>query len=175
MKACLVGEAAVGKTSLIRRFVLDQFSDAYAQTLGSKVSKRELTATHGGETFAVGMTIWDIMGQKGFRELLQDAYFKDAHGVLAVADGTRKDTLPGLREWIDGVHEIAGEVPIVLLANKADLREATVLTEAAVAWAAGQYQAPYFFTSAKSGDNVREAFQSLADRVAGMRMGASVP
>ena len=174
MKVCLVGEAAVGKTSLIRRFVLDQFDDAYAATLRSKVSKRELTATHKGETFSVGMMLWDIMGQKGFRELLQDAYFKEAHGVLAVADVTRRSTLADLRGWIDGVHEVAGQVPIVLLANKADLRETSEVSDSEVASAAREYEASHFLTSAKSGANVGEAFHALADRVAAIRLESSV-
>jgi len=69
MKVCLVGEAAVGKTSLIRRFVLDDFDDKYIQTLGTKVSKKELTVAipDGSGNMKVDMTIWDIMGQKGFR------------------------------------------------------------------------------------------------------------
>src|SRR2546425_2377432 len=93
IKICLVGEAAVGKTSLIRRFVLDDFDDKYIQTLGTKVSKKELSVSQDGEAVKVDMTIWDIMGQKGFRELLKEAYFYGAKGVIAVTDVTRKTTL----------------------------------------------------------------------------------
>ncbi|HLE46260.1 MAG TPA: Rab family GTPase, partial [Thermoplasmata archaeon] len=108
MKICLVGEAAVGKTSLIRRFVLDDFDDKYIQTLGTKVSKKELTlpSSVGDSELKVDMTIWDIMGQKGFRELLKDAYFYGAHGALAVCDVTRRGTLEDLRGWIGGLREI---------------------------------------------------------------------
>src|SRR6266571_8977072 len=80
MKVCLVGEAAVGKTALIQRFALDEVDDAYVQTLGSKVYKHELAVTHAGEAITLELAIWDIMGQKGFRELLKDAYFYGAHG-----------------------------------------------------------------------------------------------
>ncbi len=77
VKVCLIGEAAVGKTSLIRRFVLDNFDDKYIQTLGTKVSKKELASPSpdGSGDLKIDMTIWDIMGQKGFRELLKEAYF----------------------------------------------------------------------------------------------------
>src|SRR5712691_8911159 len=85
VKVCLIGEAAVGKTSLIRRFVLDNFDDKYIQTLGTKVSKKELVSPSpdaSGE-LKIDMTIWDIMGQKGFRELLKEAYFYGAREILA--------------------------------------------------------------------------------------------
>src|SRR3989442_6262446 len=92
VKVCLVGEAAVGKTSLIRRFVLENFDDKYIQTLGTKVSKKELTSSSpdGSGELKIDMTIWDIMGQKGFRELLKEAYFYGARGILALCD--RKST-----------------------------------------------------------------------------------
>ena len=91
VKVCLVGEAAVGKTSLIRRFVLENFDDKYIQTLGTKVSKKELSAPNVDPSgdMKIDMTIWDIMGQKGFRELLKEAYFYGAKGILAVCDSTR--------------------------------------------------------------------------------------
>src|SRR3970040_2546326 len=89
-KGCLVGEHGVGKTSLIRRYVLDEFDDRYIVTLGAKVSKREMTITlqDRGEVL-MDMTVWDIMGSRGFRELLREASFHGAQGILAVCDVTR--------------------------------------------------------------------------------------
>src|SRR5256712_2100301 len=110
MKVCLVGEAAVGKTSLIRRFVLDDFDDKYIQTLGTKVSKKELQVPRpkGNDPLKVDMTIWDIMGQKGFRELLKEAYFYAARGILAVCEVTRPPTFADLAHWIEGVSSVTG-------------------------------------------------------------------
>jgi len=166
MKVCLVGEAAVGKTSLIRRFVLDDFDDAYAQTLGTKIYKHAIAVAQGGVRLDVDMMVWDIMGQKGFRELLKDAYFYGTHGVLAVADLTRRETFADLGGWIGGVREVAGDVPIVLLANKADLRDGAPVKESEVAGAAERFGATYFLTSARSGENVERAFRDLAERIA---------
>src|SRR2546428_898478 len=84
VKVCLVGEGAVGKTCLIRRFIQDQFDDRYISTLGAKVSKKEIKVDGANGGMDVDMTIWDIMGEKGFRELLKEAYFHGAQGVLAV-------------------------------------------------------------------------------------------
>src|SRR3990170_698487 len=98
-KVCLVGEHAVGKTSLIRRYVLDEFDDRYIVTLGAKVSKREMTiALPGLGEVLMDMTVWDIMGSRGFRELLREAYFHWAQGILAVCDITRYETLSDLDE-----------------------------------------------------------------------------
>jgi small GTP-binding protein len=168
VKVCLVGEAAVGKTSLIRRFVLDNFDDKYIQTLGTKVSKKEMS-THDVDPsgdLKIDMTIWDIMGQKGFRELLKEAYFYGAKGILAVCDATRKKTLEDLDDWIEGVYSVTGKIPIEFLANKIDLKDQLQVTEDDVVQAAKAYDSPFRFTSAKTGENVETAFQSLAERIA---------
>ena len=168
VKVCLVGEAAVGKTSLIRRFVLDDFDDKYIQTLGTKVSKKELSVpgSEGPGELKIDMTIWDIMGQKGFRELLKEAYFYGAKGILAVCDVTRRRTLDDLDDWIEGVYSVTGRVPIEFLANKIDLDAEKQIGEDEMVQAARAYDSPFHFTSAKSGVNVELAFQSLAERIA---------
>ncbi len=168
IKVCLVGEAAVGKTSLIRRFVLDNFDDKYIQTLGTKVSKKELSASNvdpSGE-MRIDMTIWDIMGQKGFRELLKEAYFYGAKGILAVCDATRMKTLEDLDDWIEGVYSVTGKIPIEFLANKVDLQDQVQVHEDEMIQAAKAYDSPFHFTSAKTGVKVELAFQSLAERIA---------
>jgi small GTP-binding protein len=167
IKVCLVGEAAVGKTSLIRRFVLDDFDDKYIQTLGTKVSKKELTVTGSeNELVRIDMTIWDIMGQKGFRELLKEAYFYGAKGVIAVAEVTRKTTLDDLDDWIEGVYSVTGKIPIQFMANKWDLRDQAEIGEEELIQATKAYDSTYFLTSAKTGENVEAAFQNLAQRIA---------
>ncbi len=168
IKICLVGEAAVGKTSLIRRFVLDDFDDKYIQTLGTKVSKKELNVPprDGSDAVKVDMTIWDIMGQKGFRELLKEAYFYGAKGVIAVCDVTRKTTLDDLDDWIEGVYSVTGKIPIQFMANKWDLKDQAEIGEEELTQATKAYEAPYYLTSAKTGESVEAAFQNLADRIA---------
>src|SRR5881397_3164487 len=165
VKVCLVGEAAVGKTSLIRRFVLENFDDKYIQTLGTKVSKKELTSSSpdGSGELKIDMTIWDIMGQKGFRELLKEAYFYGARGILAVCDVTRKKTLEDLDDWIEGVYSVTGKVPIQFLANKWDLRDRAEFGETELLQAIRAYDSPFALTSAKTGENVEPSFTSLAE------------
>src|SRR3989454_527501 len=77
-KICLVGEKGVGKTSLIRRYVTDQFDDHYVRTLGAKVEKKTMRVEVPERRAKVDMTmaIWDIIGHVGFRALLGDAFFR---------------------------------------------------------------------------------------------------
>src|SRR5205823_13803396 len=82
-KVCLVGDVAVGKTSLIRRFVQDEFDDRYIATVGTKVSKKTVDVTSKGARAMLDMIVCDIMGEKGLRALLRDAYFEGSHGVIA--------------------------------------------------------------------------------------------
>ncbi len=166
VKVCLVGEGAVGKTCTIRRFIHDEFDDRYISTLGAKVSKKEVTVERNGGWVEVGMTIWDIMGEKGFRELLKEAYFHGAQGVLAVCDITRKDTLYDLHEWVKAVFKVTGDIPVHFVANKIDLKEQMAFGEDELKKAAGKYNSPFIFTSAKTGENIPEAFQKLAEMVA---------
>src|SRR5437764_12056061 len=154
-KVCLVGEAAVGKTSLIRRFVQDDFDDRYITTLGAKVSKREIVFDMPDrKRIQMDITIWDIMGEKGFRDLLKEAFFYGAKGILAVADLTRRRTLDDLDDWIDSVEQVVGKVPILIVVNKADLTSGAKFQERDVAQFAKAYGAQFFLTSAKTGDQV---------------------
>ncbi len=167
-KVCLVGEGAVGKTSLIRRFVHDEFSDRYIATLGAKVSKKIILVndSNGRET-KVTLAIWDIMGEERFRDIMKEAFFTGAHGILAVCDSTRKWTLHELDRWIAAVRSVAGDIPIHFLANKMDLSERRELEEEKLVEFAKKYHSPYCHTSAKTGENVSDAFKTLAQIIAG--------
>jgi small GTP-binding protein len=166
-KVCLVGERAVGKTSLVRRYVLDEFDDRYIRTLGTKVSKKSLNVVRKDldTEYDVNMTIWDIMGEKTFTDLLKEAFFTGATGILAVCDLTRKKTLKELDGWIQGVYEVAGEVPIAVLGNKADLRSRKQLNKKDLSKLCKKYDSVAYLTSAKTGHNVESVFKELADKI----------
>ncbi len=166
VKICLVGEHAVGKTSLIKRYVLNEYDDRYIVTLGAKVSKKEMLLTpKGGDPVQMDMTIWDIMGSKGFRELLREAYFHGAQGILAVADITRYDTLEDLDSWVESVFRTVGEIPVVFTVNKIDLKDQAAFSEEQVKQATEAFDAPYFYSSAKTGENVENVFRHLGETI----------
>lgn len=166
-KVCLIGNSGVGKTSLIKRFILDIFDDKYLKTLGTKVSRKDLIIDHPEKNLKVNLTmmIWDIMGQETFRTILQDSYFFGAGGCLAVCDSTHSETMSDLDKWVGSLHETAGKVPLIILANKSDLKDNIEVKEEMLKKFAGRYNASYLYTSAKTGDNVEKAFLELGKLV----------
>lgn len=166
IKICLVGDEKVGKTSLIRKYVLDQFDDKYIRTIGAKVCKKEVTIPISRSKEArVDMTIWDIMGKKSIADLYKDAYFTGAQGILAVCDVTRRNTLTGLEGWISGAMHIAGNVPVHILVNKIDLEDEVEIDKRDIAASERKLSSPHLLTSAKNGENVEKAFHDLALRI----------
>jgi small GTP-binding protein len=165
VKICLAGEPMVGKTSLIRRYVQDEYDDRYIATLGAKVTKKEIeTDTEVGRS-AVTMILWDIWGNKNVRELLKDAYYHGAHGIIAVCDVTRPETLEELDGWAHAIRSVAGDIPVCLLANKVDLEGDRLLKEADVKAFGAARSWPLYQTSAKTGAHVEEAFGAMVETI----------
>ncbi len=163
MKICLVGEPAVGKTSLIRRFVMDKFDDKYLTTIGTKVSKKEVTLDDGTK---VVLMVWDIMGQPSFRQMLKESYFYGANGVIAVTDITRKETLNAMPDWIGTIKSVIDkDIPMVFIGNKWDMKDAAQFGEAELSALAGENGGTYFLTSAKTGAHVNDTFTYLAEEI----------
>ena len=105
--------------------------------------------------------VWDIMGQQGYRSLLQQSYFAGASGAIAVCDSTRPETLGSLQDWIDGIRGVCGNIPVVVLANKADLKDMMQLDASDLQALTQKNNASGYFTSAKTGANVEKSFMDL--------------
>lgn len=151
IKLCLLGDGAVGKTSLVRRFVYDVFDDKYLKSFGTKVSKKSLTV----DDSSIDLMIWDILGQKT-HEALHEAYYRGAAGALAVCDFTRPDTMKSLKSWIGSFRSVVGDNPVLILGNKSDLDKAFNLSE--LRSFGSSIGCEVLETSAKSGLNVENAF-----------------
>ncbi|UCF08420.1 MAG: GTP-binding protein [Thermoplasmata archaeon] len=164
LKICLIGEGAVGKTSLVKRFVYDSFDDTYISTIGTKITKKQVTLKHPQkeEEIDVTMLVWDIMGQKGFRELLQEAYFYGAQGLIAVCDVTNKFSLDEIGDWVSSAFGVTGEIPVAFMANKYDLRDNSEFGLEELEEFASKYKHSITLpASAKTGLNIEEAFVKL--------------
>lgn len=158
-KICLLGEFAVGKTSLVRRFVYDAFDDKYLSTIGVKVSRKIMTR---GER-TLHMLVWDLAGGSDF-EAIQRSYLRGASGAVLVCDLTRRNTLDALLRHADQVRGVREGAPMVVLGNKADLTADRAISDEEIAAVADQIGAPHLLTSAKDGLNVEAAFQRLAEQ-----------
>ncbi len=165
-KIVLVGEAAVGKTSLIHRYVRKSFSEEYLMTIGTNISKCvEVVYLSQRRPVRVSLVIWDIMGNRRIMDLLGDAFFMGASGALAVFDVTRRETLQALGAWMEITRHEKPEMPVTVLGNKADLEgQRAVLDEDAKAYCDCRGLI-YLPSSAKTGLNVEEAFHHLAEKI----------
>ena len=164
-KILLLGDGAVGKTSLIRRFVVEHYSDNYITTIGTKISKKDLTLGRPPNEVDLVMQIWDVLGQKGYGGV-QETAVKGAAGVLLVYDLTREDTRRSMEEyWMPMVWRLAGRIPMVLVGNKSDLLEDRVLAHEYLYYLSQKHSAHGVMTSAKTGDRVDETFKALGEMI----------
>lgn len=166
-KICMLGSFAVGKTSLVQRFVHSIFSDRYLSTLGVKISKKELDL----DGSALTMVLWDLEGKDQYTEV-NTSYLNGASGFFVVADGTRRETLDiALDLRNKALAKVPGQVPHILLLNKADLKAAWEISQEDIRGiAAGGL--PIIETSALSGQGVEQAFTELGRAVLGKQPGA---
>jgi Ras-related protein Rab-8A len=174
-KIGLVGDQMVGKTSLARRYVIDQFNDEYIRTLGAKVSKREVYLTFDEDkAIRVDMAVWDIIGERRLAVEHMEKYFQGVQGVMAVIDITRRETLTGIEDWVSSVYDVTGEVPIHLLVNKVDLENRFKMEHGDVANLSSRVKCPFMFTSAKTGKNVETAFTDMAKKLVALSVESSL-
>jgi small GTP-binding protein len=151
-KVILLGHFGVGKTSLVRRFVQQRFSEEYQTTIGVKVDKKEVVIGDHHLT----MILWDIEGGRS-QQHLPPSYFAGAHGIIYVFDLTR----PATWETID--HELSyfsDKLPTAtrrIIGNKRDMIEEVQMREFQERFQ-GQYD---YLSSAKTGENVEELFLAL--------------
>lgn len=158
-KICMLGAFAVGKTSLVRRYVDSIFSDRYLTTVGVKIDKRMVTV--GGSE--VSLILWDIAGEDDISQV-RTSYVRGAAGYLLVVDGTRPGTIDVAQSIQQRVEAEVGKLPFVVLLNKRDLQSLWSVSAEHIA-ALERAGWSVRLTSARSGEGVEEAFQALAERV----------
>src|SRR5438093_11575315 len=117
------------------------------------------------------MSIFDIMGQRGFKDLVRETYYHGSQALMGVCDLTRKDSLYALNEWIPSALEIAGDVPVYLVVNKKDLEDRRALSEDEIRHVAEPFAAPIVYTSARTGTFVRAALTGLRSKSVDARFG----
>ena len=161
IKICLLGEANVGKTSLVYRFIENKFRENYKSTLGVNLLKKDMDVEQYGE---VSAQIWDLGGQESFKSL-RKLYLEGANGALLVYDMTSKKTYEKIDDWIRDFREARDDAPIILIGNKSDLTKQIKITESQSRDYADANNLGLIITSAKTGQNVEEAFRELTKKV----------
>lgn len=136
------------------------FEDKYASTLGVKVSRKILGMMADGNVVELSMMIWDLASNEEFDQV-RASYLRGAAGAILVCDLTRVDTLKGLHTYADEVRQINPDAKFVVAANKQDLVNRQCVSEEALRGLAMELRAPYYLTSAKTGDMVETLFRHL--------------
>jgi len=159
-KICLLGEFAVGKTSLVRRFVYNRFDDKYISTIGVKVSRKTVAVPRNEEIVDLTMMLWDLAGSEEFNHV-RASYLRGAAGAILVCDITRAATLDHLQSYAEDLRSVSPQCRLMVAVNKSDLQEEYAFGQNEIEAVSGQLLAPYYFTSAKIGNDIDSLFRHL--------------
>lgn len=156
-KICMLGAFAVGKTSLVQRYVNSLFSEKYHTTVGVKIDKKAVAV----KGTPVDLILWDLYGEDEFQEV-RPSYLRGAAGCLLVVDGSRRYTLDTAQSLLKRTQETVGHIPVIFVFNKSDLMDAWEI-EPAQLEAMEKQGFVTIVTSAKDGTSVEAAFTTLAE------------
>ena len=159
-KILLLGDSAVGKTSLLTKYVNNTFQEQHIATIGVEYKDKYIIKND----FNIRLQIWDTAGQERFHSISKNLY-RGTNGVLFVYDITSKESFDNLKHWIKEFQDVEGDIKGVILGNKYDLKEERVIQEKDVINFSEQYQMPYLETSAKDNINVKEGFELMVDEL----------
>ncbi|NVM29220.1 MAG: GTP-binding protein [Candidatus Helarchaeota archaeon] len=165
LKLCVLGDGAVGKTSIIIRHVDKRFEEEYKPTIGFDIALKTMKIEEGG--IEAELLIWDIAGQAIF-EKIREEYLQGTNGALILFDLTNKESFDHVEDWIRELTKFAGKVPFVVVGNKADLSDQRAVSEDDGKKRAEELEGvDYIETSAKTGDKVEDAFKKIIKEILG--------
>ena len=160
-KILLIGDAGVGKSSILLRFTDDSFEEHLASTIG--VDFKVKTVSLGGKT--VKLTIWDTAGQERFRTLTS-SYYRGCHGIILVFDVNERSSFDNLKQWLDELelYSTTAHSSKLLVGNKIDLEDRQVTEQEATDFARQQAMM-YLECSARTRVGIRQAFEEVVLKI----------
>ncbi len=154
-KIIVVGDNAVGKTSLIRQYCNTKIKTSQLKPKGVDFHIKQINLTEG----AVKLSIWDMVGEDRY-SVVRTSFYRGAHTCALVFDVSRPETIKSLDKWRGEIYSICPEIPLVIVGNKSDLLSGEI--DAAAMEYAMSIQANFVVTNAKTGDGVPFLFETLA-------------
>ena len=156
-KILTIGESGVGKTCILRRFVEDKFLKNHLATIGIDFKTKTLNINNQ----EIKLKIWDTAGQERFRNITTQ-YYKGADGIVLVYDVTEEASFDKIKDWMDQIlsNTNKDEICLILLGNKCDIEKRSISYEQGKTLA-NELQVNFFETSAQTGQNIKEAFETL--------------
>ncbi|MBD3212804.1 MAG: GTP-binding protein [Candidatus Lokiarchaeota archaeon] len=177
-KAIILGNAQVGKTSLLSRYVDDKFPEKYNPTIGANFLVKEVDLTSVVDNLdrldddlkekvkeqGFKIYFWDIGGQKD-KLFANEYYFQDAVGAIVVFDLANQESFEHLEFWVSKLKALSGDIPFILVGNKIDLSDKREIERDQIDKKREELGTEYFETSAKTDENVRKAFEALSAKI----------
>ena len=162
LKILLVGDSGVGKTTLLLKYVDNQFSDSHITTIGVEYKDKEIMV----KDKKVNLQIWDTSGQERYRSITKN-FYRNANGIIFVFDVTKKDSFDHLKDWLNDSSEQENDFKKLVVGNKTDLIEKRVINKETMEFFAKKENKNIksFETSAKDGTNVDKIFQEIAELI----------
>lgn len=160
-KVLLLGDAGVGKTSLMWRFSDDVFNHTYISTIGIDFKLRTIDV----QGQKVRLQVWDTAGQERFHAI-SVSYYRTAAGIMLVYDITRRCSFENIAKWLRKIDEHAKEDVIkLLIGNKCDMEQPRAVMREEGEKLADEYDMPFFETSAKENESIKEAFECIVEEI----------
>jgi len=161
LKVIIIGDPAVGKTSLVIRYVSNRFNKDYRSTIGTNIYSKEILLANNQKIF---LNLWDIAGQERWARM-REKYYYGSKGAIIVGDLTRPKTFEQIKEfWIQDINKYLSKIPIILVGNKNDLESKVSLKR--IEKLGKEINAiSGIITSAKTGENVESAFKKLSEEI----------
>ena len=165
-KIIVIGDPAVGKSSLLRKFTSEKFEHEYIPTVGVNILKEQLTIKDvNGNDIPVSLMMWDIAGQPQFY-MLHRPYFNGADGMILVYDITRSSSFSNINNWYSTCVKYGlSSIPRILIGNKIDLKDERKIIQPMAEHLSQKINAPFYETSALKGTNVSLIFEKISKAV----------